>query len=637
MAGDSAAAGAGPQLPALWSTVVVVLLILSGLGTRIAWRKYRANAGGGSAISAKTPLSQPVGNALRSTDADVRYRHAFENATIAMGLLDKNAYLVDANQALRILLWSQEVCPDNIGFIDSITEGDRDRFSVQYEGLVRSNVQFLDEKLSCVRRGGDVIQTLVHISTVRTASGEFLYSVIQVLDITESHKLTQKLEYQASYDELTGLLNRRAFEDELGKAWLSGKSSSKLSYLMFMDLDQFKVVNDTSGHTAGDRLLREVSSIIKDNVRANDIVGRLGGDEFGIVLCECPPDIARRIAESIRVGLHDFRFHWDAETYRIGVSIGGVPLDPVLGDTNELQQLADAACYAAKEAGRNRVHMVDGEKDSARVHRGQVRWVQRIREAMDSNRFAIYAQPIRPIIEDPNASEHVEILLRLRDPETRKLIPPGAFLPAAERYGLSIELDKWVVKNLLDTLFIHNAFQAELRTYWINLSGSSVGDKRFAEFLKSAIERSPLPRGTVNFEITETAVIRSVSAAGELMSTLQGMGCKFALDDFGSGLSSFGYLKKLPVDFIKIDGMFIRDLVNDKTDRIFVKSIIDIARTLNIKTIAEFVENSEILEIVTELGADYAQGFGIGRPFELAPRFPSSANSDMAEFQTKAG
>jgi two-component system CheB/CheR fusion protein len=256
---------------------------------------------------------------------------------------------------------------------------------------------------------------------------------------------------------------------------------------------------------------------------------------------------------------------------------------------------------------------------------------------MDSNRFAIYAQPIAPIIENPNEPERLEILVRLRDPESRKLIPPGAFLPAAERYGLSVELDKWVVKSLLDTLFVHSAFQAEQRSYWINLSGSSVGDRRFAEFLTDAIKHSPLPPGTVNFEITETAVIRSVAEAGSLMEALREMGCQFALDDFGSGLSSFGYLKKLPVDYLKIDGMFIRDILNDKTDRIFVKSIIDIAKTLNIKTIAEFVESDEILKVVAELGAEYAQGFAIGRPYELAPRFPGSANAELADFEVKAG
>jgi len=304
-----------------------------------------------------------------------------------------------------------------------------------------------------------------------------------------------------------------------------------------------------------------------------------------------------------------------------------------------LQQLADAACYAAKEAGRNCVHMVSGEKDSARAHRGQVRWVQRLREAMDKNRFAIYAQPIKPIGDNNGEPEHMEILVRLRDSETRKLIPPGAFLPAAERYGLSIELDKWVINSLFNMLFVHHAFDAVPRRYWINLSGSSVGDRRFAEFLKDAVRRLPLPRGTVNFEITETAVIRNISEASDLVNSLREMGSRFALDDFGSGLSSYSYLKKLPVDYVKIDGMFIRDLMFDETHRIFVKSIIDIAHALDIKAIAELVEDEDTLEAVRELGADYAQGFAVGKPFVLAPRFPQNALSDtpQSEIHVKAG
>ena len=560
-------------------------------------------------------------------EIETRFRRAFENAPIGMGLLDASGRLFDANPALRNMLWESADDDADVSFIDAIDDEDRDRFLADYSSLTTSESDSLNEKLICRNDIGDELQTVANLSAIRADNGEFLYSVLQIQDITESQKLTVQLEYQASYDELTGLLNRRAFETELTRAWERGSDGKRPSYLMFMDLDQFKVVNDTSGHNAGDQLLRAVSEILEDCVRGDDIVARLGGDEFGIILWECPPDVAQKIAESIRLAIEVLRFHWDEETYRIGVSIGGVPIDPGVGDVNELQQLADAACYAAKEAGRNRVHMVAGDKDSARVHRGQVRWVQRLREAMESNRFAIYGQPIKPLNDGIVEPERLEILLRLRDPETRKLIPPGAFLPAAERYGLSFELDQWVVTSLLDTLFVHQAFQAEARTYWINLSGASIGDPRFATFLTEAIERSPLPRGTINFEITETAVIRSITEAGRLMSTLRDMGCQFALDDFGSGLSSFGYLKKLPVDFLKIDGMFIRDLLRDKTDRIFVKSIIDIAHTLNIKTICEFVENDELLDVVRGLGADYAQGFAMGRPFALAPRFPTAGES----------
>jgi len=572
-------------------------------------------------------------------EMETRFQRAFQNAPIGMGLLDAEGMLFDANPALKNMFWPGSKDAPEIRFAEVVNEEDQERFVKRYRRLSESKVDELNEKLTCVAANGDEMQTVVNLSPVRSDSGAYLYSVLQIQDVTESLKLTSQLEYQASYDELTGLLNRRAFEAELEQAWEKTSHGGKASYLMFMDLDQFKVVNDTSGHTAGDQLLRKVSEILIDSVRANDIVGRLGGDEFAVILTDCPTKFAKRVAEGLRASVENLRFHWDKETYRIGVSIGGLPIDPDVGDISELQQLADAACYAAKEAGRNRVHMVDGDKDSARVHRGQVRWVQRIRDAMDNNRFAIYAQPIKPIVDHPDEPEQVEILLRLRDPATRKLIPPGAFLPAVERYGLSVELDKWVINSLIDTLFVHHAFQAETRQYWVNLSGSSVGDRRFADFLKDSISRSPLPRGTINFEITETAVIRSISEAEKLMTDLREMGCQFSLDDFGSGLSSFGYLKKLPVDFVKIDGMFIRDLTNDKTDRIFVKSIIDIAQTLGIKTIAEFVENDETMEIVTKLGAEYAQGFVTGRPFVLAPQFTSARDAKVsaAGFESKAG
>ncbi len=569
-------------------------------------------------------------------EVETRFLNAFENAPIGMGLLDADGVLFDANPALKEMFWPALL---NRKFVDAISEDDREHFVQQYETVVKSELSSLHEKLICIGATGEEIQAVLNLSVVSSESGEFLYSVLQVQDVTESMKLTVQLEYQASYDELTGLLNRRAFEAQLERAWEMSAEHEKKSYLMFMDLDQFKVVNDTSGHTAGDQLLRAVSEILKDSVRNDDVVGRLGGDEFAIVLLDCPTKVARRIAESIRQRIEDFRFHWDVETYRIGVSIGGVPIDPEIGDISELQQLADAACYAAKEAGRNRVHMVSGEKDSARVHRGQVRWVQRLRDAMDNNRFAIYAQPIKPVDEDSDERESLEILLRLRDAESRKLIPPGAFLPAAERYGMSVELDKWVITSLFNMLFVHHAFEAVHRKYWINLSGSSVGDRRFAEFLKNAVANSPLPPGTINFEITETAVIRNIAEAGELITALREMGCKFALDDFGSGLSSFTYLKNLPVDIVKIDGSFIRDLLKDDTDRIFVKSIIDIAHTLNLKVVAEFVENKETLEAVRELGADYFQGFMTGRPFVFAPRFPKIAGSenDHTGINAKAG
>ncbi|MEM6934897.1 MAG: EAL domain-containing protein [Pseudomonadota bacterium] len=431
------------------------------------------------------------------------------------------------------------------------------------------------------------------------------------------------LEYQANYDELTGLINRRSFEAKLLEAWSKPVSEGRFSYLMCMDLDQFKVVNDTCGHAAGDQLLCQVADLVSGQLRDGDIMGRLGGDEFGLIIHDCTREEALEEAEKVRAAVEELQFPWESEVFRIGVSIGGLPIDKDIGDVNELHQMADAACYSAKEAGRNQVHLVQGDKDLALQRRGEMRWVQRLHDAMEHNRFALYGQKIAPV--DPNVKEpeRMEVLLRMRDMETRKLIPPGAFLPSAERYGLSIKLDEWVVTNLLKSLFLHESFNAGGRHYWVNLSGASVGDPKFCQKLLNLMKDSPLPPGMVNFEITETAVIRSVNEAARLISALKEMGCAFALDDFGSGLSSFGYLKKLKVDYLKIDGMFVRDIVSDKTDRIFVKSIIDIAHTLNIKAIAEFVEDDEILEVIRSLGADYVQGYGIHRPELLAPSFPA--------------
>ena len=502
-------------------------------------------------------------------DLETRFRKAFQNAPNGMGLLDKNGILFDSNPALAAMFVVNENADKERRFVDVMQQGERNGFIAKFNNLVHGRSETIDETVECLGPEEESVVAKLNISSVRDDAGKFLYAVLQVQDLTESQRLTEQLAYQATYDELTGLLNRRAFEEELGKAWNRQQSPGERGVLLYMDLDQFKVVNDTSGHAAGDQLLQQVAEILQDSVRASDTVGRLGGDEFAIMLWRCDRDVAARIAENIRKSIEAFRFQWDAETYKVGMSIGGLPVDTRLGDLSEIQQLADSACFTAKEDGRNRVHIIEGEKDSARDHRRQIRWIQRLREAMDKNRFAIFAQEICSLRDHDDTTPRFEILLRLRDPETRRLIPPGAFLPAAERYGLSQELDEWVVRNLIRALFLHQSFEAEHRRYWVNLSGLSVGEMRFASFLREAIGNAPLAPGTINFEITETAVIRNVSEARHLIGELREMGCEFALDDFGSGLSSFGYLRELPVSTLKIDGMFIRNIVADETDRIF--------------------------------------------------------------------
>jgi EAL domain-containing protein (putative c-di-GMP-specific phosphodiesterase class I) len=284
-------------------------------------------------------------------------------------------------------------------------------------------------------------------------------------------------------------------------------------------------------------------------------------------------------------------------------------------DTNEALQQVDSACFAAKEAGRNRVHIIAPQDRDCLDRQGEMQWLHRLHQAMEFNRFVIYAQPIFPLNKG-DCTEYVEILLRLRDTDGT-LVPPGAFLPAAERFGLSVKLDQWLILHLLDNMPRYRQAFGDKRSYWVNLSGSSISDEKFLEFLETTVRNSDLPPGMLNFEITETSVIRNLSVARDTIMRLRGLGCQFSLDDFGSGMSSYGYLKNLPVDTIKIDGMFIRDMLEDKVDMVFVRSIIDIASAMGIKVIAEYVENPDILSKVIELGIAYAQGYALGMPEEL--------------------
>ena len=447
-------------------------------------------------------------------------------------------------------------------------------------------------------------------------NGEVIRVVGVLQDITSTKTLTEQLEHHATFDELTGLYNRRSFWQAVETEYTEFGSRKQTSHLLFIDLDQFKLVNDTSGHLAGDRLLKIVARVLQENVHGSDLVGRVGGDEFGLIIRDCSVTMVSQVANRLREAIEQLHFHWSGETFRVGASIGVIGIDPVYGSTSELQQLVDAACYEAKLAGRNRVNYYDEREEVIAAHRGEARWVQRLHDAMAHDRFELHGQLIKPVV--PNGKpDRVEVLIRLREAGSDRLIPPGAFLPAAERFGLSPKIDQWVLGYLLTRLHADPDVRNCNRTYWVNLSGNSIGDKKFAQYLIETMRNSTLPKGMVNFEITETAVIRNIEEARELVEKLRAMGCQFALDDFGSGLSSFGYLKKLPVDYLKIDGMFVREILKDKTDRVFVRAIINIAKTMGIKTVAEFVENDEIYDVVADFGVDYVQGYGVHRPERL--------------------
>ncbi|MEN7341332.1 MAG: EAL domain-containing protein [Pseudomonadota bacterium] len=466
---------------------------------------------------------------------------------------------------------------------------------------------------------------VISANVVLHAAGQERNQLVDALD-RERLQLEQAIEHrtsalreQAQTDELTGLANRRLFEDQLDAIFSVEPTLRDDVFLLYMDLDQFKIVNDTSGHAAGDDLLREVSRILTTHARSGDLVSRLGGDEFAILTAPCSKDQALEVAEAVRVDIAEIRFRWGAETYRIGVSIGIACVDGKVHSAEDAKQLADAACYEAKNNGRNRIEIAENDDRIVEDQRGQVRWAQRLTDAMEHDRFTLYTQTIKQTDPNDTGPEHVEVLVRLRDIEQKRLVPPGAFMPAAERYGLATKLDEWVVRSLLRTLYVHQAFDAKARQYWVNLSGNSVGNDQFVNFLIESMENSPIEPGLINFEITETAVIHNMKEAGRLMGVLHDMGCKFALDDFGTGVSSFSHLKKLPVDYLKIDGMFVNDLANDRTDQIFVKSIIDIAHAMGLKAVVEHVEDANVERIVTEMGADLLQGYSISKPQLLTP------------------
>ena len=552
----------------------------------------------------------------RREEVEARFKQAYHNSPIGMALVDTEGFVYDANPKMKALFWPVASGQGSIPLMSIVESEDRDRLQAFLACCATEQSSSSSMEVTCCAHDGCMRRINFHPSAIRDRDGQLKYLVLLANDVTESREMTDQLAYQARYDELTGLVNRREFATLLERARAAVDTGCE-AFLMFLDLDQFKIVNDTCGHAAGDELLRTIAALIKTCVRREDTVARLGGDEFGLIVSSCTQEAAVRRAESIREKIKELVFHWQKETFRVGASIGVVRIGSGGIDLNELQQVADAACYAAKEAGRNRVHFVCGDQDAAHEHRGDMRFVQRLSTAIDSDNFVLFGQRIVPVAEHSPRTERFEVLLRMRDRDGQRLIPPGAFLPAAERYGLQDRIDQWVVSRLIDILRTQNPITLAKQQFWINLSGASIGDAQMADTLIELVKTSGLPEGCLNFEITETAVVRKINDAKRLISALRDMGCRFALDDFGSGLSSFGYLKQFKVDLLKIDGQFIKDITVDRTDRIFVKSLIDIAHTLNLETVAEFVESDEILDAVQALGSDYAQGFGIHRPEPL--------------------
>jgi diguanylate cyclase (GGDEF)-like protein/PAS domain S-box-containing protein len=466
------------------------------------------------------------------------------------------------------------------------------------------------------RRDGRDFAIRDSAAPIRDRLGRIAGCVLVFKDVTQIRGMEREMMYLARHDPLTGLINRREFEKRLQHCLATAHEDGRLHALFYLDLDEFKVVNDTCGHLAGDEMLKLVTGLLKARLRKTDTLARLGGDEFGVLLEDTGLEDARRIGDSLRTEVRSFRFAWQERIFEIGVSIG---LVPIIGESLDMAQVlsaADAACYVAKESGRNRMHEYQPDDSAVAERYGEMQWIHRIHKAFAEHRFFLYQQTIQPLRPQPGEPPLCEIFIRMIDEEGR-IASPGAFIPAAERYHLIASIDRWVVHASFVSLACRTLSHGDETCFAINLSGQSIGDEYFLEYVLEEMELTGVEPTRICFEITETAAVGNLTQAMRFIEILKKFGCRFILDDFGSGLSSFAYLKNLSVDFLKIDGAFVRDMIGSPVQRALVESIHQIGQVMGIRTIAESVENRQTLDILREIGVDYVQGYGISLPEPL--------------------
>lgn len=490
--------------------------------------------------------------------------------------------------------------------------------------LQNNAVEALNQNAALLRRDGERIAIETSAAPMYNDHNDVFGAVMVFQDVRHTRLLTHQLSYQASHDLLTGLYNRLKFEESLNALLADAASHPKDHALLYLDMDQFKIVNDTSGHVAGDELLKQVSAALHAEIRSEDTLARLGGDEFGVLLRNCPLEKAIQIAEKMRHQIKELRFAWQDKTFEIGVSIGVVAINENNLSSASILSAADLACYTAKDMGRNRIHIYESTDATLAQRHGEMCWTTMIVDTLNENRFLLFQQPIRAIGTDTTPLDHYEILIRMQAPDGT-LILPGSFIPAAERYNLMPGIDRWVIRYIFAAM-ANDAFgpidTKNGRMIAINLSGASLGDDGLLAFIRATRDEFDISFREICFEITETVAISNLARATELIRELRALGCRFALDDFGSGLSSFAYLKNLPVDFLKIDGGFVKDVATDPIDRAMVEAIQQIGKIMQIQTIAEWVENEATLLILREIGVDFVQGSHIGNPRPIQPLDP---------------
>ncbi len=456
------------------------------------------------------------------------------------------------------------------------------------------------------------------VTPLKNDANEILGLVLVLHDTSELRGFTRQITYQASHDALTGLVNRREFERRLHEALDSAQTGDATHALCYLDLDRFKLVNDTCGHTAGDNMLREVAAILKDAVRDSDTAGRIGGDEFALLLVGCPLDKARQIADDVVRAVNDYRFVWKDKIFNVGVSIGLVEIARDGGSIDDVMNSADSACYVAKSQGGEHVHVYSAREEASARHSGEIQWLQKLQRALSDNKFELYYQPIVHAQLTGTLGPALEVFVRLDGEGGQPVASPAEFIRAAERYRLMPRVDRWVVQAVLAALGRGGLKLPPGRSVAINISGQTLGDADFLEFVADCFDHTGANPGDICFEVTESAVVANIDHVRRFIAVLHGMGCEFALDDFGSGMSSFSNLKTLPIDYLKIDGSFISNLAGDSVNRAVVTAMIELARSLRFRVVAEQVEDQLSLDTVKSMGIDFVQGFIIGRPQPLS-------------------
>ncbi|HEX6573101.1 MAG TPA: EAL domain-containing protein, partial [Steroidobacteraceae bacterium] len=541
---------------------------------------------------------QSIGDAVITTDADGRVEYLNPVAEELTGWESRDAQGRPVGEVFNVVSETTRQ-PVDSPILRCLREG---------------RVVDMVEPSVLINRRGQEISVQDSAAPIRDRGGRLIGVVMVFHDVSQERRLQRALSYQATHDALTGLINRREFEHRLNEALHAARAEPSLRHVvMFLDLDQFKVVNDTCGHQAGDRLLKQITSVLQTRVRTSDTLARLGGDEFGVLLQDCTLEMAQRIGEELRQAIRDFRFAWQDRVMNVGVSIGLAEMNGEHETLSTIMSAADVACYLAKESGRNRVHTYSEGRAPER-HR-EMQWVSRINRACDDERFELYFQPIVPIRHGVDATRQFELLLRMRD-ETGQLVQPNEFIPAAERFNLMPTIDRWVVRQACRTLAHRRSTDEAIPPYCltINVSTTTINDEQFLDYVIAEMAAAEVSPGALCFELTETTAMTSLVAATHFIRELRKRGVRFSLDDFGSGLSSFMFLKNLPVDYVKIDGQFVHNVAQDAIDRSMVDAITQIAGAMGIGTIAERVDSAEVLEQLAIIGVQYAQGHYIASP-----------------------